>query len=175
MVIFKNLGINFVHAPKTGGSAVCRALAYLNGNGEEFDTLYAQRQQASFHLTGLHSPCDQALPGITVCFRRDPGSLVQSCFNYAKFRGFFKGSADDFLNKWARGDQMPVPLAFYQRYGRYGYEENCNFVGRFETLEEDFYRLTGGKGDFQPYNQIPYDGTVFTMNQMIKARRIWGK
>ena len=172
MVIFRKQRIVFVHAPKTGGSAVCRALAYLEGNGEEFDRLYAQRKQGDFHINGLHTPCPKPMPGYTVCcFTREPGSLVQSCYNYAKHRGFYKGTAEQFLKDF-RNDKIVVPLSFYRKYGKYGYEKYCDFVGEFEHIEEDFYRLTGAK--LEKYNVIPYPDT-FTELQMDEARDIWNQ
>lgn len=173
MVIFKKLGINFVHAPKTGGSAVCRALATLEGNVEEFDRLYALRQQGQFHLTGLHSACDKELPGITAVFTREPGDLIESCFNYALHRNFFRGSAEDFIRLLETDLRaVPAPLSTYIHVGRNGYLKHCNFVGRFENLEEDFDRLTGTTGQLKVWNRIPKPGT-FTPEQKKRAIKAW--
>jgi len=174
MVVFEKLGINFVHAPKTGGSAVCRALATLEGNVEEFDRFYALRRQGEFHLTGLHSPCDKEMPGTTVCFTREPGSLAESCYNYARFRGFWMKGADAFLDELEKGrhGNAPVPAAFYTRYGLHGYEAHCNFIGRFENIEEDFDRLTGTKGVLKVWNRIP-KSSIFSEAQLGRARSIW--
>jgi hypothetical protein len=172
MIVFEKLGINFVHSPKTGGSAIARALAVLEGNVDEFDECYARRRQGDFHLTGLHSPCDKPMPGITAVFRREPGDLIESCYNYAKFRGFWKGSAQAFVEQFEKTPKgMPVPLSFYSHYGKSGYLKGCNFIGDFETLEQDFHRLTGGRGELKVVNKIPKER--MTWPQKERCRRVW--
>ena len=172
MIVFKKLGINFVHAPKTGGSAVARALAVLEGNVEEFDRLYAARRQGDFHLTGLHSPCDKPMPGITAVFQREPGDLIESCYNYARFRKFWTKGAEAFVEKFERHPKsMPVPLSFYSHHGKNGYKKHCDFVGNFETLEEDFLKLTGGRGELKVVNRIPKEG--LTWEQKRRCIKVW--
>lgn len=185
MIVFEKLGINFVHAPKTGGSAVVRALMELEGRLDEWHDAYnVKKQQSMLHLpwTGLHGPCKQKLPGLTAVFTREPGSLSESCFNYARYRKAWTRGAEAFVSTMEKNPRdLPMPMSFYVSYGAGTYLQNVDFVGHFESLVEDFFvmlRLADVKVPegfkFEQVNALPYP-QLFSEKQRQRAAAAFQK
>ena len=130
----------FHHVPKTGGTSITAALApYCNlWNGtfpkEKFGW------QVEFHQRGMHTPLkeiENLSDYFSIAFVRNPFEVITSAWNPEQYKDF-----DQFIEQ-----RILTGLEICGRHSQYEHLSSddgtllVNFVGRFENLAEDFYKV----------------------------------
>ncbi len=133
----------FFHVPKTGGSSITAALA---GTSD----VTGRGWQARFHVNGMHSVYEEVRgtlradypKHLVFAFFRNPWSRALSLYKHAHDDG---ESLVEYFERWKNGTcrgrnnrdlNCDPQVSFIV-------PDACDFVGRFERLEEDFVRLCG--------------------------------
>ena len=130
----------FHHVPKTGGTSITAALApYCNlWKGtfpkEKFGW------QVEFHQIGMHTPLkeiENLSDYFSIAFVRNPFEVIVSAWNPEQYKDF-----DQFIEH-----RILTGLEICGRHSQLEHLSSddgtllVNFVGRFENLAEDFYKV----------------------------------
>jgi hypothetical protein len=146
MVIYADaIKLMFIHAPKTGGSSVTRALdPYISRTGKRTT---GRAWQGSFHNGGMHADYEEQRKKIDhllwedwtlTATVRNPFTLMQSLHN--KF-GEGKTMVEFMRDAFANPDMCRL-CGIYFRKTFTDIVGPADPVMRFESLEEDFAALT---------------------------------
>ena len=145
MIISDSHKFIFHHVPKTGGSSITAALApYCRNYEGEVPSDDTPKWQLAFHQPHYMHHAVKDLEDIpegyySFAFVRNPFSAVVSAWIPTKFKHF-----DEFVEH-----EIFTGVEIVGRYTQLGWlaDEAGNllvdFVGRFENLVEDFYKVVG--------------------------------
>jgi hypothetical protein len=130
----------FHHVPKTGGTSITAALArYCNlWKG----TLPEEKHgwQVEFHQRGMHTPLKEIedLPDyFSIAFVRNPFEIIVSAWDPEQFKDF-----DQFIeHRILTGLEICGRRSQYEHLSSDDGTLLVDFVGRFENLAEDFYKV----------------------------------
>jgi len=137
VIVFKSLNLVFIHAPKTGGSAIASQLFAAEGRISEWTAAYTQGQQKRLHIGHKqHSwptePMD--MPSLVVV--RDEGELLNSCYRYNQMRKRHDITPTEFLRR-LRDDPRTLsdPVSHYvNANGFEAYTKHADKVLEYEGI-----------------------------------------
>lgn len=133
----------FVHIPKTGGIAVARSLfdAYPGGHVslQEFESVYSKAELATyFKFTFVRNPWDRLVSAYAFL---KAGGFNEYDGRWARTHLARYGSFDVFVREWIN-ERNIYKLTHFIPQSRFvcleGRRLGVDFVGRFETIDEDF-------------------------------------
>lgn len=135
----KEYDIIFIHIPKNGGSSIRRG--YFNNNFEKYigDT-FPEKWENKFKFTFVRNPFDRFISAykmFTTGFIKNEKSM--SWNNYKtitthKFLEIVKKDKDYF-------NTSGIGFHTYPQTHKLNYLHKADFIGRFETLDEDFKKI----------------------------------
>jgi hypothetical protein len=133
----------FIHVPKSAGRSIVRGLFDIksveHAPADWYQRLDHDRFERYFKFTFVRNPWDRAVSAYT--YLKNGGSAASAeDAHWAKFIGSFS-SFDEFVSQWMSEENImrsalftPQHLFLQDIFG----QPCMDFVGRFESLEEDF-------------------------------------
>jgi hypothetical protein len=145
VILAKRYRMAFYHTPKTGGSSVTAALEDCWSTTRRLP-VGARGWQVHLHHGYMHAhPAQMPAPDgyRTACFVRNPYSLMLSLYGIA---GRPEEPLEQFCVRFLRAPatvqtREGTRLALYSDHRQAEFARGCQFVGRFERLEQDFASL----------------------------------
>lgn len=169
MIISDSKKFAFIHVPKTGGSTISFALHRYSRNykGPIENTKWGW--QIPLHIGPMHDPFSSAKKSIpkdyyTFAFVRNPFAVLVSGFKRKRMPDFNGGSMyqnfEHFVEKALDKDVGYIFSRFTQyEYLSYNGKTSdkilLNYVGKFETFEEDFDIIASDIGISERYKTLP--------------------
>jgi|SaaInlStandDraft_1057018.scaffolds.fasta_scaffold32445_3 chondroitin 4-sulfotransferase 11 len=155
----------FIHVPKSAGRSIVRGLFNVksveHAPADWYQRLDREKFERYFKFTFVRNPWDRAVSAYT--YLKNGGSAAsEEDQHWAHFINSFD-SFDDFVCQWMTADNImrnalltPQILFLQDEYGRLA----MDFVGRFESLTEDFATIA---------NRLKLDTTLPHINQSRQA------
>lgn len=155
----------FIHVPKSAGRSIVRGLfdvkSVEHAPADWYQRLDRKKFQRYFKFTFVRNPWDRAVSAYT--YLKNGGSAAsEEDQHWARFVVSFD-SFDDFVCQWMTADNImrnalftPQTLFLQDEYGRLA----MDFVGRFESLAEDFATIA---------NRLDVEATLPHINQSRQA------
>jgi chondroitin 4-sulfotransferase 11 len=151
----------FIHVPKSAGRSVVRGLfdvkSVEHAPADWYQRLDRDKFERYFKFTFVRNPWDRAVSAYT--YLKNGGSAAsEDDRHWSRFVNSF-ASFDEFVCEWMTADNImrnalftPQTLFLQDEYGNLA----MDFIGRFESLEEDFAEIA---------NRLSVDATLPHINQ----------